>query len=284
VSVDSVLPDVIFWPGSMAERGLLAILDAARAGGFPVAAVSPFAIHELQAGDAEELRREAARRGVRLAQFDGVSSWAPVNDVPELPKERFDLPPERVFDLAEAVGVESVLAFGAFGPGTVPVDDLVAAFAAFCDHAAERGLRVELEFVPYWGLGTLALAWDIVRAADRPNGTLMVDTWHVLKSSTEPQAALDLLADIPADKLTGLQLADAPAVRQAATLYAEGRLRRFPGDGELPLHSVVGPMLAKGGVRGVGAEVFGPAIDELQTEAVGRKAAASVRAALAQSM
>lgn len=281
-------PELTFWPGSMASRGFIAVLDAARSGGFPATALSPLTLHELLVSghDRQWIRAEAEARGVRLAQLDGAASWAPIpyaDDLPTPLKQRFDFSGTEVLDLAEAAGMDSVLACGAFAAGTVPLDELVASYAAFCRTAEHRGLRVELEFVPFWGIRDLATAWEIVRRADRPNGTLMVDTWHLLRASHEPQAALDLLSDIPEEKVTGLQLADASLSPQSDTLFGEGRFRRFPGDGELDLDTVVRLLLGRGGLLTVGAEVFGEAVDGLSTEEAGIRAAETTRAALARA-
>jgi sugar phosphate isomerase/epimerase len=273
-------PELIFWPGSL-TGGLSEHLDATEAGGFPAAAVGPLTIHRLQAAghSGTEIRTRAASRGVRLAQLDGASGWAPIWYAERLPaplKERFDFSAEQLLGLAEAAGADSILAAGAFDPGSVPIDELTSSFADFCDQAAERGIRVELEFVPFWGVPDLGTAWRIVGDADRPNGNLMIDSWHLLKGSADPQAALALLEQIPGEKLTGLQLADALRAPQADTLYGEGRFRRFPGDGELPLLDLTRTLLAKGGLVRVGAEVFGAAIDGLAPAEAGRRAADTV--------
>jgi sugar phosphate isomerase/epimerase len=276
--------ELIFWPGSFGERGFEAVLDAAQAGRFTAAAMSPLTIHELLSSgrDAAWLRAEATSRGTRLAQLDGATSWAPVRyseDIPEPLKERFDFSDTQILDLAETAGMDSILAAGAFGRGAIPLDDLVASFAAFCDKAAERGIRVELEFVPFWGIPDLPTAWDIVRRADRPNGTLMIDSWHLFKGP-DPQDALDLIPGIPGDKLTGFQLADALIAPQSSTLFGEAFLRRFPGDGELPLDQLTRLLLPKRSVVRVGAEIFGEAIDSLDARTAGVRAAATVAAAL----
>jgi sugar phosphate isomerase/epimerase len=273
----SLRPEFIFWPGSL-PGGHPAALRAAEAGRFTAAAVSPLTIRQLlESGlDGAAIQAEAGRHGVRLAQLDGATGWAPARYAEHMPdalKARFDFSDIQVLDLAVTAGMDSVLAAGAFDPGTFPVEVLAACFAAFCDRAADRGLRVELEFVPFWGIPDLATAWDIVHTADRANGTLMIDSWHLLKGSADPAAAVRLLAEIPGEKLTGLQLADALRTRHADTLYAEGRLRRFPGQGELALADLTRVLIAKSGLIRVGAEVFGQAIDDLTPEEAGRSAA-----------
>lgn len=274
-------PELVFWPGSLGALGFEATLAAAVAGGFTALAVSPLTLQERGAGT---LRGLGADRGVRLTHLDGASSWASVwysEDMPTPLKQRFSLPPDQIVDLAAGAGMDTILAAGAFAPGTIPVGELAGAYAGFCDLAGEHGLRVELEFVPFWGIRDLATAWDIVRDANRPNGTLMIDSWHLLKGSADPGAALELLPQIPGEFLTGLQLADALQAPQAESLYAEGRFRRFPGDGDLPLADLASTVLRVGRVRHVGAEVFGAAIDDLTIDEAGRRAAASVATTLA---
>ena len=79
---------------------------------------------------------------------------------------------------------------------------------------------------PWSRIPDLATAWDVVRAADRPNGGLMLDAWHYFRS--EPDG--ELLRAIPGASILGVQLCDAPAdtrarsaPRHAARAAAAGR-------------------------------------------------------------
>jgi sugar phosphate isomerase/epimerase len=276
----------IFWPGSLASRGLDAVIDAAVAGGFRAAAVNPLLLHEC-AGTNPGPGARARARGVRLAVLDGVSSWAPIRYGPKVPepmRARLDFKPESALDLAAEAGMDTVLAAGAFDAGTIPIAELIDAFGQFCDAAARRALRVELEFVPFWGIPDLATAWQIVEGARRANGALLVDSWHWFKGIASPEANFEVLARIPADKLTGLQLADGSREPKAKTLFGEGIFRQFPGDGQLPLDQLIAALAANGAISHVGAEIFGAAIDDLETTGAGRRAAESVGQALAREL
>src|SRR5262249_61387056 len=57
--------------------------------------------------------------------------------------------------------------------------------ARLCDRAREHGLLVHLEFLPWAGIPDLAMACEIVRGAARPNGGLLVDSWHLFRSGGE---------------------------------------------------------------------------------------------------
>ena len=58
-------------------------------------------------------------------------------------------------------------------------DFLVDCYGETCDLAAPYGLTVDLEFPSFSRLRTLDEALDIVRAADRPNGGILVDTLYL---------------------------------------------------------------------------------------------------------
>ena len=122
---------------------------------------------------------------------------------------------------------------------TVSGDDedahrLAANFAALCDLAAGFGLRVDVEFMRWRAVGRLQQAVELVRAAGRPNGAVLVDALHLIRSGGSP----DDLAELPPALIGAAQLCDASA-RQPATdqeVIAEARAGRLPpGDGVLPL-------------------------------------------------
>ncbi len=134
----------------------------------------------------------------------------------------------------------------------VPVVDdpasIVPAFAALCDRAADHDLVVGLEFVPYMAIGDLAAARAVVDEADRANGGLCVDTWHLARSGG---SAADL-ADLGPERVFGVQVNDGPR-RPPNPVEDQGsyvddclRNRRPPGDGELEVAEVAAALLANG--------------------------------------
>ena len=141
---------------------------------------------------------------------------------------------QELFAVAEAVGARSLNAVDVFG-GPWSLDEAAAAFAGLCDRAAEHGLLVHLEFLPWSRIPDLATAWQVVRAADRPNGGLMLDAWHYFRS--DPDGAL--LRSIPGASILGVQLCDAPATPEADPLHATLHERLLPGDGELALSTLL---------------------------------------------
>lgn len=126
---------------------------------------------------------------------------------------------------------------------TVSGDDadhlrLTASFAALCDLAGPFGLRVDLEFMRWRMVGTLAQAEAVVRGAGRPNGAILVDALHLSRSGGAPGD----LAAVPQQFLRAAQLCDAASIQPVsdADAIAEAREGRLPpGEGALSLAALV---------------------------------------------
>ena len=83
---------------------------------------------------------------------------------------------------------------------------LVDCFGQLCDLAKPLGLTVDLEFMLFSRLITLAEAADVVRAAGRENGGIMIDTLHMHSS----RVALKELDALPRQWFHMAHLCDGP--------------------------------------------------------------------------
>src|SRR5271166_3196954 len=138
--------------------------------------------------------------------------------------------PELVCPVAEAIGARSITVVEFYG-ARPDLDEAAEAFAGACDIAARHGVLLSLEFLPWAGIPDLSMAWEIVRRADRPNGGLLVDSWHFFRSgSTFAQ-----LEVIPGEKVLYIQLDDAPAVGEVDMAEETMHRRSLPGSGEFEL-------------------------------------------------
>lgn len=167
-----------------------------------------------------ELRTILASEGLRLNEIEFIQ-LTPGLDIPSFAP---------MLEAGAELGAVAV---------TVSGDDadrarLTASFGALCDLAGEFGLRVDLEFMRWRVVGTLAQAEAIVRQAGRSNGAVLVDALHLSRSGGAPRD----LADLPRDVLRAAQLCDAAATQPVtdADTIAEAREGRLPpGEGALPL-------------------------------------------------
>ncbi len=215
-----------------------------------------------------------------VAELDPSWWWLPgaseVRIPPELDAERiFGYGERELFAIAQAVEARSLNAVDVFG-GDWSLDEAATAFAGLCDRAADHGLLVHLEFLPWSRIPDLAAARQVVRAADRPNGGIMLDAWHYFRSGPDG----GLLRSIPGASILGVQLSDAPATPEPEPLHATLHERLLPGEGELALRTLLTDLGATGTTAPLGVEVFSDALHALDPEEVGRLAGASLRALL----
>ncbi|MEX0847252.1 MAG: TIM barrel protein [Ilumatobacteraceae bacterium] len=137
-------------------------------------------------------------------------------------------------DEREAVAYRMADAFGCrymqvIGSGGDDIGAAAAAFGALCDRAADHGLVVGLEFLPFTDIRSVSDARRIVEAANRPNGGICVDIWHHERGARD----LDAIAELPGELITGIQLNDGTRVPENPDYYTDCLAHRRPmGDGE----------------------------------------------------
>lgn len=104
--------------------------------------------------------------------------------------------------------------------------------------AAEFGMAVDLEIMPWRRIGTLAAAAEAVEATRRTNIGVLIDALHLSRSGAVPAD----LRSVSKELVRSVQLCDAVAERPAdnAALVAEARGGRLlPGQGALPLQNLL---------------------------------------------
>jgi sugar phosphate isomerase/epimerase len=176
--------------------------------------------------------------------------------------------------MAVAFGADLISVLALYDP---PVSPALGgpAFAALCDRAAAHGLRLQLEFIPGTGIHDLTAAWEIVAAADRPNGGILLDTWHFFRSGS----SFELLEQIPADRIFGLQIEDAPAEPPADPAHESLHGRLLPGEGGLELERFIAAVADKVPAL-TGPEVFSDELGALPAAELGRRLSESTRSLL----
>jgi sugar phosphate isomerase/epimerase len=233
-----------------------------------------------------DLRVQVDDHGLAVAEIDPAWWWLPgaaeigksLVEVDNLDVFRFGEP--ELFAVADALGARSLNAVDVFG-GDWTLDDAAAALAGLCDRAAEHGLLVHVEFLPWSRIPDLATAWEIVQRADRPNAGVAVDAWHWAR--TAPACDLETLRTIPGPKLLAVQLDDAPAAVEPDLMHATLHDRLLPGDGAIDLEALVATLHQIGAVAPFGVEVFSDALQALAPTEAAQRAADATRRVVAAS-
>jgi sugar phosphate isomerase/epimerase len=264
LSPDVGFPDRVAAAGAAGFQGLsLWVRDyrAGRAGGLSDA----------------DMRALLDDHGVAIGELAAAWWWLPGTPeaVPGELAAAFEFDERDVFAIADALGARSLNAVDVFGADW-RVADAAEAFAGLCDRANEHGLLVHVEFLPWSRIPDLGSAWEIVRLADRPNGGVLVDSWHFARSGSD----VALLRSLPGDKVLGIQLDDAPAATEADLINATMHERLLPGDGELDLGELIEALRATGTTSPWGVEVFSDELHALPASDAAARAGNALRSVL----
>ncbi len=230
--------------------------------------------------DDRDLRAMLDDNGLAVAELDPVWWWLPGARDTVIPPEYdtediFRFGEDQLFKIADALGARSVNAVDVFG-GDWSFDQAVEAFAGLCDRAAEHGLLVHLEFLPWSRINSVESAYEIVRLAERPNGGIVVDAWHLFRGPSDVEA----LKSVPGDRILNVQLDDGPAEPEQDLLTATLHDRLLPGEGDFDLPRLIDVLVTSGAHAPFGVEVFSDDLHSLEAAEAGRRAGESVRRVL----
>ncbi|MET9294662.1 sugar phosphate isomerase/epimerase [Streptomyces sp. NPDC003077] len=234
----------------------------------------------LRVGDYREARAQGwsddgmrgllAEYGLHVAEVELLRSWWTAPS-PESAREEDDA--FRIADLFGAGRVNAGL------PDGTAETDLVREYVRLCARAEIHGLMVPLEFMPYGAITSLAQAHHIVERADRPNGGLLIDTWHCHRTGV---TAADLAA-LPPERIISVQICDARPVPHPDLRHEARHLRLLPGEG---VADIVGALRTLGRctrVAGVSVEVMSDSLDGIPPDTAAALARSAAQGVLDES-
>jgi len=257
----SRLPDPLVMPfANVRHLGFRDKVRATSLAGFGQLSLHPHEARDTIKGGLrpQDMLEIAAEDGVAITRLDPLSNWnprwLPVNmDASYI--DGFDIEAAEFFELCGQLGIRYCSLNATFAEDVYTPDEVVGHFAATCELAARYGVTCDLENLPMWGVKTLRQAWSIVAAADRPNGGIVFDILHYVRSGSTP----DMLAEIPGDRIHCVQLNDGPLRLPAGVTLEENCFDRgWPGTGEFPLTETVRTLARRDALRQVSPEVFSP--------------------------
>jgi len=274
--------DLIFCAANAPHVPLLDRLAPARAAGYAAVSVLPVDYTMLRSSGMSdtEIRQRIEDEGMAVAELDGLASWLPNHAPPatfpaELQRLLGAATPEALIPVAAAIGARSITVIEIYGRET-ELDEAAEAFAKACDLAADEGVLLHLEFLPWAGIPDLVSASEIVRRAGRRNGGLLLDSWHFFRSGS----TFEELRKIPGDRVMGVQLDDAPA-KAEADLFEETLHRRLlPGAGSFDLVQLIRTLDEIGSRSPLGVEVLSDDLLERPVEELARTTAEATRRVL----
>ncbi|WP_454878153.1 bifunctional sugar phosphate isomerase/epimerase/4-hydroxyphenylpyruvate dioxygenase family protein [Serratia inhibens] len=201
-------------------------------------------------GKPADIRRLAQELGLAITLFQ------PFRDFEGGPRDRLAANLERVrrkFALMQELGCDRMLLCSNVAPDcSAEIELQIEDLGRLACLAQQQGMVVGYEALA-WGrhVNRYRQAWERVRAVDSPALGLVLDSFHILALGDN----LDQLDDIPAEKISFLQLADAPLMNMEVIEWSR-HFRCFPGQGELPLVEFTRKLVEKGYTGPWSLEIF----------------------------
>jgi 4-hydroxyphenylpyruvate dioxygenase len=224
-------------------------------------------------GKPRDARQLAADLGLEIVALQ------PLRDFEAMPEPVRGRNFERVarkLDLMRELGARLLCLCSNVSPEAI--DDPARAardLAELADLARQHGMRIGYEALA-WGrwVKDWTAAWDIVRAADRDNLGIVLDSFHICVRGNpiEPIAAL------PTEKIALVQVADAPALVMDP-LSLSRHYRCYPGQGDYPIVDYL-DAVTRSGYRGpLSLEIFNDQFRGASAAAIAIDGMRSLRAA-----
>ncbi len=265
--------DVLLCAATLAKVPLLERIEIAAAAGYTGLTLFLDDLDGLAVDD-EELRARLDGLGLAVGDLDPHLTWVPGVEPGGPGFERWST--DDFLDAAERVRARSINAT-CFAPGVQP-GDLVEPFRVLCDRAADAGLQVHLEFMPFSAIRDLDTALEIVDAAERENAGIMFDVWHFVRSGS----SRDTLAR-EAHRVLAVQLDDCPAEAEPNLIDETLHRRLMPGEGDADVAGLI-RLLDAGGCRApLGVELFSEELETLSPADAAKRAIDATRKVIAEA-
>ncbi|HKE77498.1 MAG TPA: sugar phosphate isomerase/epimerase [Acidimicrobiales bacterium] len=222
-----------------------------------------------------ELRAIADDHGVAIAEIEFLAGWASDGDLAALSRTW----EQRLYDMADVFGAHHMNVGIGDPPGSLPPLDAVAErFAGVCDRAAEHGLLVAIEFMPFFAVGDAATALAIATTAGRPNGGILLDCYHWFRGTPQP----DAVRAAP-DRVVAVQLDDVDADVPADLIAETTTNRRLPGDGAQDVAGLLRLLADAGAEPALSVEVLSTELWDLPVDESAQRSADAARAVIARA-
>jgi sugar phosphate isomerase/epimerase len=263
-------------PGQPSRFSFAERVAAAAAAGFAAIGCQPsdYTLCRAAGLSDADMTRILADHGIRVAELEFLFDWAHGGDRGAAARKL----EEEFYRLADVFQPRH-LNVGDLGVGgrLGPLDAVAERFAGVCDRAAQHGLLVAIEFLPWTPIPDAATAWAIARTAGRANGGLLVDAWHHFRGTADPA----VLRAIPGHRIVAVQLDDADAKVVGDLVEDTSLRRRLPGEGSFDLVGFMKLLDAMGVQAPLSVEILSSAQWALPVTTAARAAFDATRAVLA---
>ena len=240
--------------GSLVQADYRGLAEAASGAGFKSISMWPTLYYgALEKGYSEgDLLRILNDNDLRVTELDPYCAWLPVELNPEdMTAAFFRYSEDDFFRMADTVGGSSLNIIEAL-PSEITTEQRIDLITGLCTRAANYGLKVSIEFLPWSPIGNLKQAVALAEAVGQSNFGVNIDLWHHFRSG----GRLSQLRKLAPGAIAAVQVNDIAPEPWANVIEETSLGRILPGEGVGEIEECLSALYASG-VRGpVNVEVF----------------------------
>ncbi|MBI2194191.1 MAG: sugar phosphate isomerase/epimerase [Planctomycetes bacterium] len=209
---------------------------------------SDLTAHCRQGGSLEDVVRALEDSGLQVPTVIALHGWSDTTG--EAHRDALE-EVRRSMDQAYRIGAKRIIASPCLGK--VDLDLAARNYRELLGIGREIGIMPAMEFLGFVEtICRIEDAWSIVAQAQDSEATIVMDPFHIFRGG----GPWETLQSIPASRIAVCHFNDAP--RQPPRERQEDKDRVYPGDGHLPLKSMI-RTLRKGHYHGgLSLELFNP--------------------------
>lgn len=242
-----------------------------------------FAAIGLYVSEYERLRNEEGRtdasiaalldaNGLCLGEIEAIRGWASTDPAH---RAAFEHAESLAFAMADGIGARYLQAIGPFEGS---LEQAIDGFGNLCRRAAEHGLLVGIEWLPYTNIPDAATAQRIVEGTGCANAGYCADIWHHVRGANDEA----MLRALPGDRIFAVQMNDGPLEPVLADYKDDCLATRLPpGEGEFDCEGFVRILRDLGVTAPISLEVASTELWALPALETAQRAADGMRAVLA---
>jgi sugar phosphate isomerase/epimerase len=216
----------------------------------------------------DDIRAVLDRHSVVLADGEVVRGWWATEGEARTESARIE---SLAWEMADEFGIRYLQAIG---PYDCPLQQAADGFGSLCDRAAQHGVLVGIEPLPYTNIATAADAQAIVRAAGRSNGGYCMDIWHHARGAND----LEMIKRLEPDRVFAIQMNDGALLPAGDDYKIDCLANRLPpGQGQFDCVGFIRTLVDMGVTAPISLEVCSTQLWDAPADVAARAAADGMR-------
>lgn len=203
--------------------------------------------HIRQARSLQEMKRILDDNGMKYVELEFLRDWFLDGER----KKKSDIEKKKFFEAADVLKPHH-LKVGDFYKEKYEMPRVIEAFAALCNDAAEHGVTIGFELMPFGMIDTLEDCMTMINGAGAKNGGIIFDMWHVAKMGIPYEE----VSRIPAQQIVSVEINDGTFKCPWSLHEDTVNHRRFCGEGEFDIKGFLAALEKTGYSGPIGIEVL----------------------------